>query len=283
MSECGTPVAEIAFPRPPQGKGNAAQKPQAIYTDRLPSNLQFESPAANVVYAVSVLNSYRKTAGLSNQVLLPAAPTLPPPSDFQAQLTAEGVRLSWKPAPPQDIPGLRFIYRVYRHEQGANVDSVAGEVVVTVEPSPELMVRGFEWEKTYDYCAAVVTSVAQAGGAEQQVEGEDTASVRVVAHDVFPPATPIGLQAVFSGPGQKPFIDLVWAPNPESDLAGYNVYRHEHDNRAVKVNSELVKPPAFRDSEILPGHEYFYSVSAVDVRGNESPRSEEASEAVPAQ
>jgi hypothetical protein len=284
MSECGTPVAEIAFPRPPQGKGITAQKPQASYTDRLPSNLQLESPTANLVYAVTVLNSYRKTAGLSNQVLVPAAPTLPPPTDFQAQLTAEGVRLSWKPVtPPQHLSGLRFTYRVYRREQGANVNSVAGEVSLTVEPSPELTDRGFEWEKTYDYRATVVTSVAQASGAEQQVEGEDTAWVRVVAHDVFPPATPSGLQAVFSGPGQKPFIDLVWAPNPESDLAGYNVYRHEHDNRAVKVNSELVKSPAFRDSEILPGHEYFYSVSAVDVRGNESLRSEEASEAVPSQ
>jgi hypothetical protein len=45
----------------------------------------------------------------------------------------------------------------------------------------------------------------------------------------------------------------------------------------------LVNTPAFRDSNVVPGHSYFYSISAVDVRGNESSRSEEASETVPAE
>ena len=49
--------------------------------------------------------------------------------------------------------------------------------------------------------------------------------VEVFTRDIYPPAQPGGLQAVFSSVGQKPFIDLTWAPNMESDLAGYNVYR----------------------------------------------------------
>jgi fibronectin type 3 domain-containing protein len=66
-------------------------------------------------------------------------------------------------------------------------------------------------------------------------------------------------------------------------LAGYNVYRHEQDSQPVKLNLEAVKAPTFRDTEVAAGHQYSYSVSAVDVRGNESPRSEEASESVPSQ
>jgi hypothetical protein len=283
LQECGAPVSKIPFQKPAADKGTA-QKPQVSFTDQLPPSLQSAYPTSNVVYAVSVLNSYGKTAGLSNQVQVPAAPTLPPPSDFDAQIMAEGVRLSWKPvAPPQEIPGLRYMYRLYRRESGANVDSVAGELPDTNESSPSLLDRGFEWEKTYNYRVTVVTLITQPSGIEQQVEGEDTVSVRVFAHDVFPPATPSGLQAVFSGPGQKPFIDLVWAPNTEPDLAGYNVYRHEQDGAAVKVNLELVKSPAFRDAEILTGHRYSYSVSAIDARGNESRHSEQASEAVPSQ
>jgi len=73
----------------------------------------------------------------------------------------------------------------------------------------------------------------------------------------------------------------VWAPVTDADLAGYNVYRHEEGGQAVKINSELVKTPAFRDSNVAAGKKYFYSVSAVDLRGNESARSEEASESVP--
>ena len=61
----------------------------------------------------------------------------------------------------------------------------------------------------------------------------------------------------------------------------YNVYRHEEGTAPVKINSELVKPPTYRDTAVQPGHRYFYSVDAVDVRGNQSARSEEASEVVP--
>jgi fibronectin type 3 domain-containing protein len=86
---------------------------------------------------------------------------------------------------------------------------------------------------------------------------------------------------VFSGPGQKAFIDLVWAPVADVDLGGYNVYRREAGTAAVKVNVALVKMPAFRDGNVMAGKDYSYSVSAVDVRGNESARSEEAGEAVP--
>ena len=86
---------------------------------------------------------------------------------------------------------------------------------------------------------------------------------------------------MFSGPGQQAFIDLIWAPVTDVDLDGYNVYRHEAGAEPVKMNAELVKSPAYRDAGVASGKSYLYSVSAVDVRGNESARSEEAGESVP--
>jgi fibronectin type 3 domain-containing protein len=103
----------------------------------------------------------------------------------------------------------------------------------------------------------------------------------VFAHDVFPPAVPTGLQAVASGPGQQPFIDLIWAPDTESDLAGYNIYRSENGEAWSKINAQPVHTPAYRDTTAQPGHTYSYMVSAVDLRGNESARSEPASERMP--
>ena len=100
-------------------------------------------------------------------------------------------------------------------------------------------------------------------------------------YDVFPPAVPTGLQAAFSGVGQAPFIDLVWAPDTEADLAGYNIFRHEEGGQPAKLNPDPVKTSAYRDTNVQPGKRYFYSVSAVDERNNESARSEEASETVP--
>jgi hypothetical protein len=277
LHECGTPLAKLTFEKPSEAKKSA--KVQASYTAEL-APAQSANPTASAFYAVNILNSYGKSAGLSNQVQLPAAPTLAPPANLRAQLTAQGVRLSWDPVSASATAGVRFAYRIYRREQEAGKDTVAGEV--SLDSPPTSLDQSFEWEKAYDYHATVV-SIVETGNREQQVEGDDTPAVQIVAHDVFPPATPSGLQAVFSGPGQKPFIDLIWAPNNEPDLAGYNIYRHTPETEPVKINSALVKAPAFRDPTVIAGSQYSYSVSAVDVRGNESPHSEEASEAVPAE
>jgi hypothetical protein len=147
--------------------------------------------------------------------------------------------------------------------------------------SVQLVDHGFEWEKTYFYRATVVDVISLEGKPDVQFESADTPAVKVFAHDVFPPAVPAGVQAVFSGVGQQPFIDLIWAPDTDGDLAGYNVYRREEGGEARKINSALLTAPAFRDLNVATGHGYFYSVTAVDVRGNESARSGEAGEAVP--
>ena len=252
------------------------------YTDQLAPDLTPPSAHASYFYAIRVLNSYGKTAGLSNHVDVPLAPTLPAPTNLKADLSADGVTLSWDPVEiPANSQGLSFSYRIYRRDNTARSAEVAGELPVVPEQRPTFTDRSFLWEHTYSYYVTVVTTISEPGGSKRQVEGDDTPPVTVFAHDTFPPATPSGLQAVFSGPGQKPFIDLVWNANNDADFAGYNVYRHEKGSAPEKLNSELIKSPAFRDPDVEPGRQYFYSVSAVDLRGNESPRSEEANEAVP--
>jgi hypothetical protein len=260
----------------------AAAPIQANYTDSLPRGLLVENPGAQISYVISVLNGNGRSAGISNTVQVPAVAALPPPSDFHAQATADGIILSWARIPPApETPGLRRSCRVYRRPKGGNTDTVAGEVPLDASAATQFVDHSFEWEETYSYRATVVTLIHQEGKPENQFEGDDTPAVELIAHDVFPPAVPSGLQAVFSGAGQQPFIDLIWAPDADADLAGYNVFRHETDGEPVKINSILVKTPAFRDMSAASGKNYFYSVSAVDVRGNESVRSQEASEAVP--
>jgi hypothetical protein len=277
VKDCGRPIARLPF----EPSARNVPPHSQTYTDHIQAAQA--PPTSNFEYAISVLNRYGRSAGLSNQVAISAAPTLSAPSDFRAQLNSDGVHLSWNAVDAPEISGLRFVYRIYRRDPATNRDTIAGELPLRGDPSPALIDHSFDWEKSYEYRATVVTIVTAPNRPEQQVEGDDTPPVRVVTHDVFPPATPSGLQAVFSGPGQQPFIDLVWAPNIEADLAGYNVYRHEAGGAASKLNPDLIKSPAYRDNNVLPGHEYFYSVSAIDVRGNESPRSEEASENVPEQ
>jgi len=255
------------------------------YADTLPVEQQQRSPLGFATYAVSDLNTNGRSAGLSNQVRVPLAPTLRPPQDLKAIVTADGVVLSWSgQAVGTENPALHYLYRLFRRDAAneKKPELIAGEVPVTNDVAPAFTDRNIEWEQRYLYRLAAITVVQREGKEPLEIEGDDSPVVEAFAHDVFPPATPTGVQAVFSGTGQKPFIDLTWAPNLESDLAGYNVYRHEQGAAPVKVNSELAQTPAFRDANVESGHQYFYSVSAVDQRGNESGRSEETSETVPA-
>ena len=284
MSECENLVGEVPAPQIP-GAGSqqaksakAAEKVHANYTDTLPRALLVENSGAQMFYAILVLNGNGRSAGLSNVVHVPAVAALPPPSDFRAQVMAEGVVLSWTAV---QHSGLQAMYRVYRRPEGGNADTVVGQLPLDASSATQVVDHGFDWEKTYLYRATVVTLIHQDGKPEIQFEGDDTSPVKVFAHDVFPPAVPSGLQAVFSGAGQQPFIDLIWAPDTEADLAGYNVFRHEVGAEPMKINADPVKTPAFRDTNVASGKEYVYSVSAIDVRGNESAKSQDASETVP--
>lgn len=284
LLDCGNPVGEVSASQFPVilPKKKSKEKPtkvEASYTDTLPRTLLSQDASALATYAVSAFNSHNHTAGLSNQVQVPAVPAVPPPGNFQAQVTAGGVVLTWDTvAAPPETPGLSYVIRIDRRPQDGKTDAVAGEVPLNAVSFTD---HGFEWEQTYNYRATVITLIAQPGKGETTFEGDDTPPVRVFVHDVFPPAVPTGLQAVATGVGQQPGIDLVWAPDIEPDLAGYNVYRHEEGGQPVKINQDAVKTPSFRDTSAVSAHTYFYSVSAVDVRGNESARSEEAHETLP--
>src|SRR5258708_3380736 len=220
LTQCGSPDGEVvAKPSP----GVAGKKVTASYVDSLPN--QTPNPSAFLTYAIEVLNPEGRGAGLSNQARVSLARTLPPPHDFSAQVTGQGVVLSWTGSvPPAD--SAHYLYRVYRSPEGSSQRTLAGELKVGTEQNLTLTDAGIEWEKTYEYRGEIVTVIAQQGKSDLQIEGDDTAPVKVFAHDVFPPAVPAGLQAVFSGPGQAAFIDLIWAPVTDVGLDGYNLYRH---------------------------------------------------------
>jgi hypothetical protein len=285
--EVGRVATDQLVPPVPQRKGAEAQPVHAAYSDRLPAELIARNPLGDVSYAVETLNRAGRGAGLSNQVRVSLAPTLPGPSDLRAEVSAQAVQLSWRGEVTAGQPGLSYRYRVYRQDQSpprgkkgiANPQVVIAELPIA-QPATYAD-QTFEWEKPYLYHVTTVTTAEHSRGPKEEVEGDDSNTVRVYTRDIFPPKVPSGLQAVFSGIGQQPFVDVTWAPNLESDLAGYNVYRRTEGGAPVRLNTALVPSPSFRDSNVAAAAKYYYSVAAVDLRGNESARSEETAEVVP--
>jgi hypothetical protein len=280
-------------PLPANGQKQAPPAPRVEYTDTLPTDLQQIYPTGFATYAVQAMNWRWRTAGLSNQVRVPLAPVLPPPPGVvDAKLTPDAIVVTFDcsgPIPP--LPALSYYCRLYRKPSDGAATAIQDVVrgfgpcnpdAAGGENRCEVVDRTFAWETTYTYWVTPVTQVWQNGRKIAEVEGDDSPPKVVVAHDVFPPRVPAGLQAVASGVGQKPFVDLTWIPDTEADLAGYNVYRQEPDGVSWrKLNSGLATTSAFRDEPTPAGRTYTYAVSAVDLRGNESARSQPASERVP--
>jgi hypothetical protein len=274
---------------------NKSQKPASTPVEvafTLPEELIKEHPLDFAAYAVMVNNHSGRNAGISNSAAVPLAPTLPPPSNLKIEVKGDGVYITANPAPGQlpDAGGrLQFLYRLDRiaaEPAAPGAPPVAPVKIAEMAATGNLAAvdRGFEWEKNYVYGITPLTRILAAPGGALlgEVEGEASTPVQVRTRDIFPPAPPVGLQAVYSGNPQQNFIDLTWAPNTEGDLAGYNIYRREEGRRSSRINSDLVKTPVFRDSDVQPGKQYFYSITAVDLRGNESGKSEESHESVPA-
>ncbi len=279
MSGC----TEVAIAQNPKievkRKGEQPQAVHMTYVDTLPTQLGEQNPAGFVRYAVEIMNPRDRSAGLSNQVLIPVAPTIVPPEQLTVKVEADGVLLSWEGADVPEAPkSLTYRYRVMRSPAGTNAYIALGDI----EPETDgfYLDKTFGWETKYDYRIESVTLV-HSQGINSAVEGDNSKAAEVFTRDIYPPAEPTGLQAVFSSVGQKPFVDLNWAPNMESDLTGYNVFRRVAGGEPAKLNQQIVQVPSFRDDTVVLGKTYFYSVSAVDARSNESPRSTETTEVVP--
>jgi fibronectin type 3 domain-containing protein len=103
-------------------------------------------------------------------------------------------------------------------------------------------------------------------------ESADSSLVEVAPEDTFPPSPPEGLRAV-AGPTT---VELSWNPSPESDTAGYHIYRG-----GARINAELVVAPAFTDKDVRTAQQHSYTVSSVDAKGNESAASAAVSVTIP--
>jgi hypothetical protein len=110
-----------------------------------------------------------------------------------------------------------------------------------------------EWERT---CLCSVTSVtrvySQEGHLIGEFEGDDSAPLEIVTHDVFAPvARERWLPVVGHISGEK-FVDLLWTPNTDKDISGYHVYRREEANQPARLDSVPITMLSFQDVTVGP-------------------------------
>lgn len=264
------------------------------YVDALKPEDFAQHPGAQALYIVRTRMSPKKASADSNVAALRLEPAADAIADLQAQVTHQGLVLNWTP-PQKDLVGSLppvTSYRIYRSEPASQSQASALTPAKTNSPANSPFVRigdasappfrdaQIVFGNTYTYS---VRSVSQYQ--DVQIESADSNLVTVTPRDTFPPSAPQGLVVVLvPARGSAPaYFDLSWSISPDNDIAGYNIYRSEQDGaRGDKQNPQLLLTPSFRDMNVVSGHRYFYTVTAVDRAGNESSASAVASGEMPA-
>ncbi|WP_164983931.1 pectinesterase family protein [Cellulomonas endophytica] len=204
-------------------------------------------------YAVVAVDAAGNASAPATVTATPADRVAPAaPADLRATGASGRVTVAWAVSPEPDLAG----YRVYR--AGGSTPLVAD--LVTATSWTELgLVDGTAYE--YEVTAVDVFGNESARSA--------AAGATPVAGDAEAPAAPNALRAVLG----RAAVALTWAPVPDVDVTGYDVWRSGPDGAWTRRTPSSVTGTAFTDTGVVVGTTYRYVVTAVDGSGNTSDRS----------
>lgn len=167
----------------------------------------------------------------------------------------ERVYLDWSANPPEENV---VYYNVRFGTVNGDYDSVH-QIDATCDTLYNL-------EENTTYFIAV--TAVNADGFESAATNEVSTAPRVI------PLPPSGLIA---NPSGRLKIELSWFPNREADFDYYNIYRSQDSLTGYQLLFGLWRDTVFVDSTVQGGVEYYYyTLTAVDTSGNESPKSDMA-------
>jgi fibronectin type 3 domain-containing protein len=246
------------------------------YTD----TLELAGVPARLRYAVRYVNAAGQSAAFSNFFIMePAAKVAEPPTSVRKEESETAITINWE-APRTNIDGSTPVnllgYNVYR--------ATASQPQVAQKPINQELIastkyqdRSFKFGQRYTYIVRTVSL----GTEGKPVESLNSNSVEAAPIDIYRPSAP-GQISPAASPGR---ISLFWPANPETDVAGYTIYRSTDPNlpkdRWTKLTPTLYPRTTFTDENVEAGKTYYYYITATDASGNVSSQSEVVSETVP--
>ena len=227
----------------------------------LQTTATFSQPGTYVLNLSVDDGTDQASADVTVEVFDPANVPLKP-----ANLIATGghntISLDWDDNGEPDL----LSYSVYRKETSDSSYSLIASNVGLSHYVDDTAVNGI----TYDYAVTAIDL--------ENTSPYSEISATPVA-DIIPPANPIGLIAT----ADDSTVSLNWDDNGEPDLFSYRVYRSENQGsygttpQATILTSSSIDPSNYVDITVTNDITYYYVVTAVDDKGNESGYSAEIS------
>ena len=216
-------------------------------------------------YAVAAIDADGNQSDPSATVDATPADTTAPSAvqGFAAVAGDTVVNLHWTPSTEADFQE----YRLYRSTTSPVALTAANLIETTAAAAYSDTDRVNGTELFY-----VVTAVDGAGN--ESVASTEKSATPTPAPDVTAPATPAGVTATAG----NNLVTLAWTANTEGDVAGYKVYRSATaGGTRTLLTTTPVSTAGYVDATAANTLTYYYTVSAVDLVGNESAQSQEVS------
>jgi hypothetical protein len=106
------------------------------------------------------------------------------------------------------------------------------------------------------------------------VESAPSAEISIAITDIYPPDIPANLVSFRA----SDHMFLTWKDVNDEDLSHYRLYRRSEQQDEFTLAADNITTNHYKDKNIEPGNTYFYVVTALDKKGNESRYSNEVSE-----
>jgi len=230
----------------------SADKPGTVEAASRP--LASDLVGKDLTVGARVLNTRGRPSAWSNFVTIHVVAPVAAPAEVRVTDVPEGIRLTWSDAGEHS-------FRIFRKGPDDQAPVEIGKA-----QTPEYVDNTITWERPWQYWVQALREGAESDASESPVD---------TPIDKFPPAVPVGLNAV-TGTNS---IELAWERNTEADFSNYIIYRAPGDGPLRKLAE--VKVPTYSDKAIETGKRYRYAVSAIDQKGNESEKSPPVEAAAP--
>ncbi len=186
-----------------------------------------------------------------------------PPAETGAESINGGIRVYWSYYEPyaKGFYVYRYIYETADFEQVSGLIPAGAEIYSFADT-----VRYLQGNEVYRYAVRTVNDVDQLSDFSETASASPGKKATV--------GSPMNLRITKTGNG----ILLVWDDMRPTEpvLLGYKVFRKEEpDGRYTLVPGDTLRNDLnyYRDTIMVAGKEYRYTVTAIDFYGNESPQS----------
>ncbi|MCP5103406.1 MAG: hypothetical protein GY950_08505 [bacterium] len=211
----------------------------------------------------------KKKSPISKVVFLVTQTPVKPVENLKINKEKKLVKLQWS-KPQTDVSGTAVaniagykISRKIKHPKSAAAETEPGEEPFRKINSSKVLVEyyadgdtGTDGEYLY-HVATVITN---------DIESAPSAVVSVDITDTYPPDIPVNL-VTFKA---SDHMFLTWKQVRDPDFSHYRVYRKSNNEQEFALIADKIDITQYKDKNIQKGTVYYYVVTAVDTKGNES-------------